>query len=90
VTRVKTCFLDEDRFVNNTPPFFVAVRRTVPVPAVARGALHRLYAGPTQVEKADDLRLLRSGSTGFTNLSISGNKVARVHLKGNCSSDGPR
>jgi hypothetical protein len=87
-TRVKTYFFDEDRFVNNAPPYFVAVRRTVPVPAVARGALHRLYAGPTQAETADGLRLLRSGSTGFTNLSISANEVARVQLKGNCSSGG--
>jgi hypothetical protein len=87
-TRVNTYFLDEDRFIDNTPPYFVAVRRSVPMPAVARGALHRLYAGPTHDEKADGLRLLRSQSTGFTNLSIGANEVARVQLTGRCGSGG--
>jgi hypothetical protein len=86
--RVKTYFFDVESFVDNTPPFFRPVRRSVPVPGVARGALHRLYAGPTQSERAHGLRLLRSGSTGFTNLSISDSKVARVQLKGRCSSGG--
>jgi hypothetical protein len=87
-TRVNTYFLDEQAFVNNMPPFFRPVRRSVPVPGVARGALHRLYAGPTQAERANGLRLLRSGSTGFTNLSISDSEVARVQLKGGCNSGG--
>ena len=87
-TRVNTYFLDEQRFVDNTPPFFRPVRRSVPVPGVARGALHRLYAGPTQAERANNLTLLRSGSTGFTNLSISDSEVARVQLKGGCNSGG--
>ena len=86
--RVKTWFLDEDRFVDNTPPFFRAVRRSVPVPAVARGALHRLYAGPTRAERRDGLRLLRSQSTGFTDLSVNRRKIARVQLTGGCSSGG--
>ena len=86
--RVKTYFFDEQNFVDNTEPFFRPVRRWVPVPAVARGALHRLYAGPTQAERADGLRLLRSRSTGFSNLSIASSKVARVQLTGGCSSGG--
>lgn len=87
-TRVKAWFVDQDRFVANTPPFFRPVRRSVPVPAVARGALHRVYAGPTRAELREGLRLLRSRSTGFTNLSINRRRIARVQLTGGCSSGG--
>ncbi|HSJ46049.1 MAG TPA: hypothetical protein VK923_15355 [Euzebyales bacterium] len=87
-TRVKTWFFDEDRFVANAPPFFRAVRRSVPVPAVARGALHRVYAGPTRAERRDGLTLLRSQSTGFTNLSVNRRRIARVQLTGGCDSGG--
>lgn len=86
--RVKVWFHDVQRFVDNTEPFFRPVRRWVPVPAVARGALHRLYAGPTAAERRSDLRLLRSRSTGFSNLSINRRKIARVRLTGGCDSRG--
>ena len=87
-TRVRTWFFDAPRFVDNTSPFFRPVRRWVPTNAPARGALHRVYAGPTQAERRDGLRLLRSRSTGFTNLRISSSKIARVQLTGGCGSGG--
>jgi hypothetical protein len=86
--RVKTWMFDAQRFVDNTPPFFRPVRRSVPRWAPARGALHRVYAGPTQAERADGLRLLRSRSTGFANLRISRTRIARVQLTGRCGSGG--
>lgn len=87
-TRVKAFMLDQERFAVGTEPYFRPVRRWVPRPAVARGALHRIYAGPTQREKANDLRLVRSRSTGFKKLSISKTKIARVQLKGGCNARG--
>lgn len=87
-TRVKTWFLNRQRFADNTRPYFRPVWRSVPVPAVANGALHRVYAGPTQAEKARDLRLVRSRTTGFRNLRISRSKIARVQLKGRCDAGG--
>lgn len=86
-TRVRTWLFDEDRFVGNTPPFFRPVRRWVPVPAVARGALHRIYAGPTPAEIRSGLRLLRSGSSGFSAVRVASG-VATVRLRGGCSSGG--
>lgn len=88
-SRVKTFMFDQERFADATEPYFRPVWRSVPRPAVARGALHRVYAGPTQGEKARDLRLLRSGSKGFKKLSINHRKVARMHLKGGCNAGGP-
>lgn len=87
-TRVKAWLFAQQRFVDNTPPYFRPVRRGVPRWAPARGALHRVYAGPTQAERADGLRLLRSRSTGFTDLRISRTKIARVRLTGGCNSGG--
>ncbi|MGH8867181.1 MAG: AMIN-like domain-containing (lipo)protein [Actinomycetes bacterium] len=81
-------FLDEDAFNGGTPPFVQPVLRSVPISGVARGALHRLYAGPTQAEQADSLRLVRSQSSGFADFAISSTKVARLRLTGGCSSGG--
>ncbi len=83
----KVFFLDEDRFVANTQPFFVPRLRPVRASNPATGVMDRLFAGPLQSEKADGLRLLRSRATGFTNLSI-GNGIARVQLTGGCNSGG--
>lgn len=86
--RVNVFFQDSDNFAAGTPPFRRAVTRSVPVPGVANGALHRLYAGPTQGEQANGLRLVRSQSRSFADLEISPNRVARVRLTGGCSSGG--
>jgi hypothetical protein len=86
--RVKAFMFDQARFADGTTPYFRPVRRWVPVPAVARGALHRVYAGPTRPEKARHLRIVRSRSTGFTNLTINRRKIARVQLVGGCNAGG--
>lgn len=80
-------FLDLDRFQTGVPPYTRAVPRPVIPPATARGALQRLFAGPTQEEIAQRLRFVNSDATGFTDLSIV-DGIARVRLTGGCSSHG--
>jgi len=81
-------FLNEKRFVDNTPPFTQRVNRRVPAASPARAVLHQLFAGPRPSERRRDLRTVRSEATGFTTLTISASKVARVRLKGGCDSGG--
>lgn len=83
----KVFFLDRDNFVDNQQPFFVARSRPVLPGTPARGVLDRLFAGPLRSERADGLRLLRSGATGLTGPSIT-DGVARVRMTGGCSSGG--
>jgi hypothetical protein len=80
-------FLDQDNFVANQRPFFVARSRPVPLRQQARGVLDRLFAGPLPAEHAQGLRLLRSGATGLTGPGISSG-VARTRMLGGCSSGG--
>ncbi|GAA0977437.1 hypothetical protein GCM10009555_038610 [Acrocarpospora macrocephala] len=63
------------------------VFRPVIPPGVARGALVRLFAGPTATEQAAGLWLVRSHATGFSKLTIS-RGVARVYLTGRVRGDG--
>ena len=84
---VRVYFLNEPRFVANTPPFFTPVWRRVRTPAVAAGALYSLFHGPLMAEHDQGLRLVSSEATGFSNLSIS-NGIARVRLTGGCDSHG--
>jgi Sporulation and spore germination len=83
----KVYFFDQDRFVANTPPFFVPVARPVQPGTPATGVMDRLFAGPLDREHADGLRLLLSRATGYTKLRVAGG-VARVQLTGGCSSGG--
>jgi hypothetical protein len=83
----KVYFLDEDRFVANQEPFFVARKRPVPATSPATGVMDRLFAGPLDGERSDGLRLVRSRATGFSGLAISGG-IARVRLRGGCNSGG--
>ena len=80
-------FLDEDRFVANQEPFFVPRMRPVPLGSPATGVMDRLFAGPLDRERTRGLRLVRSSATGFADLAISGG-IARVRLRGGCSSGG--
>lgn len=84
---VKVFFMDEPRFVANTPPFYTPVWRRVQVPAVAGGALHSLFHGPLVTEYERGLRFVNSDAFGFTRLSIS-DRIARVHLTGGCDAHG--
>ncbi|HXP19323.1 MAG TPA: hypothetical protein VN840_06735 [Streptosporangiaceae bacterium] len=85
--QVHAYLLDSRRFKGGHPPFVRGVDRPVITPAVAFGALQRLFAGPTQAELASGLRFAASRATGFKNLTIS-DQVARVQLTGGCSSGG--
>ena len=80
-------FLDQDRFVAGTEPFFTPVTRPVRVRHKAAGLLDRLFAGPTAAERAAGLRLLRSKARSWADLSIA-NDIARVRLTRSCSSGG--
>ncbi|WP_051173812.1 AMIN-like domain-containing (lipo)protein [Amycolatopsis orientalis] len=84
---VRAHFLDLTRFESGVEPYTRAVSRPVIPPALARGALQRLFAGPTEGELAQRLRFVDSDATGFTGLSITGS-VAKVQLTGGCSSHG--
>ena len=83
----KVWFLDRDRFVDNREPFFVAVRRPVVPGAPATGLMDRLFAGPLPGERARGLRLLRSGATGYDDLTVAGG-TADLRLTGRCRSGG--
>jgi hypothetical protein len=80
-------FFDQKRFADNTPPFFVPVMRPVIPTIPATALMDRVFAGPTPDEIAANLLLVRSRATGFTMMSIS-HHIARVQLKGDCSSGG--
>ncbi|MGO8955910.1 MAG: GerMN domain-containing protein [Streptosporangiaceae bacterium] len=88
-TNVRDYFQDLHRVAGGTPPLTLAVTRPVIPPAVAFGALQRLWAGPTQAELAAGLRVVSSKTTGFSKVTIS-DHVARVYLTGGCSSGGSR
>ena len=83
----KVWFLDRDRFVENQEPFFVAVRRPVVPGAPATGLMDRLFAGPLAGERARGLRLVRSGATGYDDLTVAGG-TADLRLTGRCRSGG--
>ena len=61
-------FLDSDRFVDNVEPYFVPRSRPVPASAPATGLMDRIFAGVLPRERAQGLRLLRSGATGWDDL----------------------
>jgi hypothetical protein len=83
----KVWFLDRDRFVEDQEPFFVAVRRPVVPGAPATGLMDRLFAGPLAGERSRGLRLLRSGATGYDDLTVAGG-TADLRLTGRCRSGG--
>ncbi|MEV3981328.1 hypothetical protein [Nonomuraea sp. NPDC049758] len=72
-----------DHFLDTTArsPRTAAVTRPVAPPATAYGALQRLFAGPTEAERARGLRFVNSKATGFGRLTVA-DGIARVHLTG--------
>ncbi len=84
---VRDYFFYARAFANGHEPYTRWVSRPVIPPAVARRSLQRLFAGPTQAEKARGLSFLASKATGFRLWSIR-DGVARVQLTGGCSSGG--
>lgn len=86
-SRHRVFFFNEKNYLDNDEPFFTSVKRTTPRSRPFVGVLDRLYAGPLPAERNRGLRLLRSRSTGFTDLTIE-DGIARVRLLGRCSSGG--
>jgi hypothetical protein len=84
---VKVYLFKASAFASGHEPFTRAVRRPVIPPAVAGGALQRMFAGPTAADTSHGLSFLRSEATGIRLRSIR-DGVARVQLTGGCSSHG--
>jgi hypothetical protein len=82
-TTVKDYFLHLPSVQVGHQPYTRAVSRPVAAGPVARQALERLFAGPTQAERAAGLTFVASGATGISTLSIS-HGIARVRLTGTC------
>lgn len=80
-------YLDRDR-IDGPPPYVVPVSRVVPRATSAHALLHRLWAGPTQAERAAGLRFVASEADGFAGLRINDAGVARVRLTGGCDGMG--
>jgi hypothetical protein len=83
----KVFFFDEDRFVANTEPFFVARMRPVRPGSPAVGVMDRLFAGVLPRERAHGLRLVRSEAKSFADLAVD-HRIARVRLTGGCDAHG--
>ena len=86
--KVKVFFADKKAIADGGSTILQAVTRKVPRGERARGAMQRLYAGPTGRERGQGLRFIASGTTGFRDLRINRWGVARVTLKGPCDSGG--
>ncbi|TMS00349.1 GerMN domain-containing protein [Nonomuraea basaltis] len=84
---VRDHFLNMANYNTGRKPYTTAVRRPVIAPVTAFGALQRLFAGPTQAEKAQGLRFVASKATGFSKLTVK-NGIARVYLTGRVTSGG--
>lgn len=79
--------VDRDAFATGQEPYAVPVNRPLRASAPAAAALHALFAGPTPLERADGLRLVRSRAWGFDHLSIV-DGIARLRLTHGCASAG--
>ncbi|GIH78253.1 GerMN domain-containing protein [Planobispora longispora] len=85
--KARDYFLNSRNFNMGREPYTTAVLRPVMPPGTAYGALQRLFAGPTQAERAQGLRFVSSRATGFSKLTIK-KGIARVYLTGRCGSGG--
>ena len=85
---ISVYFQDSNRFASDTQPYEVAVQRTVSAAqSEPEAALTQLFLGPTQAEYDQGLRLIASGATGYSQLTITSN-VASVYLTGICNGGG--
>ncbi len=80
-------FMDENRFVAAIEPYEVAVTRTTAGADLPLAVLQAYFAGPTQEEFDQGLRLLSSGFTHVRELTIQ-DGIARVYLGGTCANNG--
>lgn len=86
--RVPVYFVDDDKVFAGDPIVVSKVKRYVRKVDPKRGALQRLYAGPTEEEKADRLRFISSRTYGFHRLRTNRFGVTRLQLRGRCNSMG--
>lgn len=84
---VRAYLFKASAFASGHEPFTRPVSRPVIPPAVAAGALQRMFAGPTAADASRGLSLLRSEATGIRLWSIR-DGVARVQLTGGCDAHG--
>ncbi|MEO3876001.1 GerMN domain-containing protein [Nonomuraea sp. B12E4] len=84
---VRDYFLNTANYNAGRQPYTTAVPRPAIPPSTAYGALQRLFAGPTQAEKARGLRFVSSKTTGFSKLTVK-RGVARVYLTGRLTGAG--
>jgi hypothetical protein len=84
---VKVYLFKASAFASGHEPFTRPVGRPVIPPAVASGALQRLFGGPTVPDMSSGLSFLRSEATGIRLMSIR-DGVARVRLTGGCNVHG--
>lgn len=85
---ISVYFTDSNLFAIGTPPFEVAVTRSVAQTSnLPEAVLAEFFQGPTEEERSQGLELINSGFTGFSSLNIE-NGVAHVYLTGPCESRG--
>lgn len=85
--QITVYFLDINRFINAIDPYEVAVTRTTTDTNLPLAVLNAYFAGPTQQEYDQGLRMHGSGFTHVRELTIS-NGVAHVFLGGECANNG--
>ena len=85
---VNVYFTNTNRYLLGTEPYEDPVQRTVPVVGSRyETVLRQLFLGPTAQEKAQGLKLVLSGTTGFSKFTLQAG-VARVYLTGACHGGG--
>jgi hypothetical protein len=85
---VTVYFTNINRYAIGTEPYEDPVMRTVPMSgSLPETVLTQLFLGPTPQEKAQGLKVVLNGTTGFSKLTIQAG-VARVYLTGKCNSGG--
>lgn len=85
--QITVYFLDLNRFINAIDPYEVAVTRTTTDTNLPLAVLNAYFAGPTQQEYDQGLRMHGSGFTHVRELTIS-DGVAHVFLGGECANNG--
>ncbi len=88
LVQVTVYFTDRSLIGTGTPPFEVAVSRSVPATAnLPEAVLAEYFRGPTPEERARGLEAITSGFTGFNSLEVQ-DSVAHVRLAGPCAGNG--
>jgi hypothetical protein len=81
-------FTNIDRYAIGTEPYEDPVTRTSAVTgSLPEMTLAELFLGPTPQEQTRGLKVVLSGATGFSKLSVQ-EGIARVYLTGKCNSAG--